>query len=337
MLAALLYFLEKKKVDRGFIEYFAWPAIWVVVGTAAGFLSQWSYILISGNEAGRFGSSFDSPLLWYRLLPSGTYSLGVLPGIVLALFPVAMLVAYRFFGQGWKVNPLRLTAILAIPAVLFAGGILVSVKIGGGSNLHNLDAFLVAWMILGGYTATHQWQLDDVREEVPRSIPAALFMVVIWIPICFAIGLGKPLRSFDMHQARLAMDEIRSIVEPIAEQDGEVLFISQRHLQTLGYVQSGELIPEYETVFLMEMAMSRNEPYLEQFHKDLSEQRFDLIVVDRLSTQIQSRNDDFAEENNAWVEEVSMPIICHYGIAERLSMPPLDFYIPLNEQVECDY
>jgi hypothetical protein len=87
----------------------------------------------------------------------------------------------------------------------------------------------------------------------------------------------------------------------------------------------------------MEMAMSRNKPYLDQFHTDLREQRFDLIVVDRLSTQIQGRNDDFAEENNAWVEEVSRPILCHYGIAERLSRPPVDFYVPLSERNECDY
>jgi hypothetical protein len=261
----------------------------------------------------------------------------VLPGILLVLLPVAMLVAYRFFGQGWKVEPLRLSAILAIPVVLFAGGIVVSVKIGGGSNLHNLDAFLVALMILGVCTAAHRWQLDHNLEDIRGSIPVILFMALIWMPICFAIGLGKPLRSFDMQQANRAMEKIRSIVEPFTAQDGEVLFIAQRHLLTLGELNNVELIPEYETVFLMEMAMSRNEPYLEQFHTDLEKQRFDLIVVDRLSTQIQSRKDDFAEENNAWVEEVSRPILCHYGVAERLSNPPLDFYVPLGEEATCDF
>jgi hypothetical protein len=336
MLAALLYFLEKKRTERGLIEYFAWPAIWFAVGTAAGFFSQWFYIYISGNEAGRFGSSFESPLLWYRLLPSGTYPLGVLAGIFLASLPIAILVAYRFLGQGWKVEPLRLIAILAVPAVLFAGGILVSVKIGGGSNLHNLDAFLAALMILGVYTGTNHWQLDDDSLAQRKSIPTVVFMVMIWMPICFAIGMGKPLRSFDMQQASRVMEQIRSIVEPIAESNGKVLFISQRHLLSFGKLEGVDLIPEYETVFLMEMAMSRNEPYLAQFHEDLSEQRFDLIVVDRLSTQIQGRNDDFAEENNAWVEEVSRPIVCHYGIADGLSSPPLDFYMPLREQSVCD-
>jgi hypothetical protein len=337
MLAVLLYLLERSKAEQGLVEYFAWPAVWFMVGTAAGFASQWLYIAISGNEAARFGSSFDSPLLWYRLLPSGTYPLGVLPGILLALLPMAILIAYRLIVQNWKVKPLRLIAILAIPAVLLAGGIVVSAKIGGGSNLHNLDAFLVALMIIGGYTAANRWQLNAGDDSLAPKVPAALFMAVIWVPVCFAIGMGKPLRSFDMQQANLSMEKIQSIVEPVAERGGEVLFISQRHLQTLGYIRAGELIPEYETVFLMEMAMSGNEPYLEQFHKDLREQRFDLIVVDRLSTQIQSRNEDFAEENNAWVEEVSRPIICYYAVADRLSSPPLDFYVPLTKQSQCSY
>lgn len=336
MLAALIYFLERRKTGEGFLEYFAWPASWFVIGSAAGFASQWLYILISGNEAGRFGSSFDSPLLWYRLLPSGTYPLGVLPGIILALLPILLLVAHHFLIQGWKVEPLRLAAIVAIPTVLFAGGIVVSAKIGGGSNLHNLDAFLVALMILGAYTAADRWQMDGEHEGEPQSIPAILLMSVIWMPICFAIGLGKPLRSLDMQQANESLARIRSTVAPISAQGGDVLFISQRHLQTFGLIDDVELIPEYETVFLMEMAMSRNRTYLDQFHEDLNNHRFDLIVVDRLSTQIQEREHNFAEENNAWVEEVSQPILCNYEPVDSLRDPPLQLFVPLENQRPCN-
>lgn len=328
MLAALLFFLERKRSGSGFLGYFTWPAIWFVIGSGAGFASQWVYILVSGNEAGRFGSSFDSPLLWYRLLPSGTYPLGVLPGILLALLPILLLIAYRFFMQHWKVEALRLTAILAIPAVLFAGGLVVSVKIGGGSNLHNLDAFLAALMILGSYTAANKWQLDREPQAGKTPTPGLLFMSIIWMPICFAIGLGKPLRSFDIQQANRAMENITAIVESTAERGGTVLFISQRHLQTLGYVQGVELIPEYETVFLMEMAMSGNEEYLEQFRRDLKNRRFDLIVVDALSTQIQDRDEDFAEENNAWVTEVSFPILESYKVVATFEMPPTQILAP---------
>ncbi|MDF1499275.1 MAG: hypothetical protein P1P76_02255 [Anaerolineales bacterium] len=328
MMAALLYLLERKKEGRGLLTYFAWPAAWFIVGSAAGFASQRLYILISGNEPGRFSSSFESPLLWYRLLPSGTYPLGVLPGIILASLPLAIMVAYLLHKQGWRIEPLRLAAIAAILAVLLVGGIIVSAKIGGGSNLHNLDAFLVALLIVGGYGAADRWQVDHLKPVEKRSIPVVLGMLAIWMPICFTIGMGRPLRSFDMQQANESLARIRSTVAPISAQGGNVLFISQRHLQTFGLIDGVELIPEYETVFLMEMAMSRNREYLDQFHEDLNDHRFDLIVVDRLSTQIQEREHNFAEENNAWVEEVSNPVLCHYGVVERLATPPVDILAP---------
>jgi hypothetical protein len=83
------------------------------------------------------------------------------------------------------------------------------------------------------------------------------------------------------------------------------------------------------------MAMSRNRDYLDQFHKDLQAHRFNLIVVDHLSTQIQNRDHNFAEENNAWVEEVSYPILCHYVAIDSLREPPLQFFVPSDDQEAC--
>jgi hypothetical protein len=332
ILAALLYMIERKKVGKGQFRYFLWPSIWFVGGVVFGFLSQWLYILVSGNEAGRFGSSFDSPLLWYRLLPSSTYPLGVLPGILFASLPLLLLIVYRLKSQ-LCAHAFRLIAIATILVVLFGGGILVSVKIGGGSNLHNLDAFLVVFMVLGVYIALGRWQrLDSVGEA---SNPLILVMLAVWMPILFTIGMGKPLRSYDMDQAQQSLTSIQSIVHSLSSGEGEVLFISQRHLLTFDEIKGVDLVPDYETVFLMEMAMSRNRDYLDQFQGDLRNHRFDLIVVDRLSTQIQGRDHNFAEENNAWVEEVSLPILCDYVLAHRLEGPPLDFYVPINGESPC--
>jgi hypothetical protein len=163
-----------------------------------------------------------------------------------------------------------------------------------------------------------------------------LFMLAIWMPIFFSIGMGKPLRSYDIERAQGSVDQVEAIVKPIAENGGDVLFISQRHLLTFGDVEDIEMIPEYETVFLMEMAMSRNREYLDHFQDELREKRFEMIVVDRLSNQIQGRDHNFAEENNAWVEEVSRPILCHYVVFDGLSNPPLDFYVPRSDESPCD-
>ena len=59
--------------------------------------------------------------------------------------------------------------------------------------------------------------------------------------------------------------------------------------------------------------MSDNTAYLDTFHDDISHQRFALIVSEPLTTQVQGRSHGFGEENDAWVERVSEPILCYYA------------------------
>lgn len=336
MLAVLLILLENRRSDHPGRELIPWSAVWILTGITAGFTSQWLYMLASGNDAGRFGSSFASALLWYRLLPSATYPLGVLPGVIAISLPVVILVRWSFSNNSHRMHPLRAFGMVIILIALLAGGILVSVKIGGGSNLHNLDAYLVALMIIGAYALFDRRVPDGYAETDAAPLPLFMLLPVVWIPIAFAIGMGASLRHFDLDRAHNTLEQIRSIAERAGERGEEALFISQRHLLALGMIENVELVPEYETVFLMEMAMSGNRDYLDAFHADLSAQRFDLIVVDRLSTTIQGRDHNFAEENNAWVEEVSEPILCNYVETDRFSTPPLQILVPRDPSDRCD-
>ena len=119
-------------------------------------------------------------------------------------------------------------------------------------------------------------------------------------------------------------------VEQADQQGGEVLFISQRHLLTLGML--GEvttpLVPDYELVFLMEMAMSGNRFYLDAFQSGLQAQRYALIVSGPLTTNLQGRAHSFGEENDAWVIEVSEPILCYYKPILKLKDPALMLLVP---------
>ncbi len=304
MLAALLYFLEQARGTGSIVRYLRWPVLWFVGGTLVGLVSQSLYLFLSGNDPSTFGSSFSSLLLWYRLLPSATYPLGVLPAILFASVPLCLVWIARWNSVLRRTDWIRLLGIVSALVVLLIGGILVSVKIGGGSNLHNLDAFLVAMLISAAYLLGNKW-VPQAAPMQPTAWQTAALVAAIWMPIFFALGSGLPLRSHDLEQARQALGSIQSTVDRVTAKGEEILFISQRHLLTFGQIEGVELIPEYETVFLMEMAMSRTQPYLDQFHADLTQKRFGLIVVDRLSTQLQGREHGFAEENNAWVEEVS--------------------------------
>jgi hypothetical protein len=85
----------------------------------------------------------------------------------------------------------------------------------------------------------------------------------------------------------------------------------------------------------MEMAMSGNQKYLDRFHAQLEDQDFGLIVVDRLSTALQGARHNFGEENDAWVTEVSRPLLCSYEYAARFERPPVDLLVPRTTPTAC--
>ena len=66
-----------------------------------------------------------------------------------------------------NVHPLRSILCLAMLVILLAGGAVASVKIGGGNNLHNMDAYLVLLLVLGAYVVTGQ-VAAEARPQAPK-------------------------------------------------------------------------------------------------------------------------------------------------------------------------
>lgn len=82
---------------------------------------------------------------------------------------------------------------------------------------------------------------------------------------------------------------MQAVLDQLREQPGEVLFISERQLLSFHELQGVRVVPEYEKVFLMEMAMGNNQPYLQRFYMDLVSHRFKAIITDTISTRLQGR------------------------------------------------
>jgi hypothetical protein len=343
MLAAAIYLLEtpltrfagKSAVLLASLRYITLPALWVILGTAVGYVSQEAYKLVSGNPPEVFGSSFSSDLLWYRLLPNPTYPLGILPSAVLVSLPLLLLAGVKLWHTWRGLHPLRLFGLAGILAVLFAGGVVVSVKIGGGSNLHNLDAYLVLLLLicaaiyLGALHIDHP-QPSDIRTQLPTWLEPLLLALTVAIPIGYALTTGGPLPQRDPAAADQALQAVAQAVEQSNQQGKEVLFISQRHLLTFGMLgdTTTPLVDDYELVFLMEMAMAGNRPYLDAFQSDLKQQRYGLIVSGPLTTNLQGRQHSFGEENDAWVKEISIPILCYYEPVLKQKDPALMLLVP---------
>ena len=291
---------------------------------------------MSGQDVNRFTSSLGSQLLWYRLLPNPTYPLGVLPAILMASLPVFLLMFNHWRSGKASMAPLRQLGVVVIALVLFGGGLVVSTKIGGGSNLHNLDAYLVVLAVSGAYVFAGGIE-HEVGGESDEFHPSLMIKgLLVSVPILFVLGAGSTIVRYDAGQTQSALDLVGEYAQGAAIEGDDVLFISQRHLLTLDMVQDVPLVPEHETVFLMEMAMSGNQAYLDDFHNDLREGRFGLIIVATLERQYQGRTHAFGEENDAWVREVSEPILCYYAPLETLDSPRLQLLVPRAESEWCE-
>ena len=314
MLAAAIYFLEEQVDGKALWRYLLPPAAWTVIGSGLALFVQQVYIIGSGNPPDQFQSSLSSDLLWYRLLPNRTFPLGILPAILLVSMPLGLVILERLWTLRGRLHWIRILALLGILIVLLSGGLLVSVKIGGGSNLHNLDAYLALLLVIGSGFYFGQFHLEDgeLAQETSLGRLPGLVGLAVLVPVYFSITAGGPLVFHDSGADQQALQTLNQLVQSAVQNGGEVLFISQRQLLTFHILQDVPLVPEDEQVFLMEMVMSRNQPYLQAFHQDIENHRFALIISDPLVVQYQGRWHSFGEENDIFVSSVSEPVLCDY-------------------------
>ena len=313
LLAATLYLLERPKPeDISIHRYLLHPLLWVIVGSLVAFGSQAVYITRSGNPVDWFRSSVSSPLFWYRLLPSATYKTGVLLAILFASLPLILLIVSTVRRRPLQWHPIRLLGLGTILGVLLVGGLVVSTKIGGGDDLHNLDAFLVNLLVIGSYLLFKRFKQGQYHAD-PMTKPAWQVMALVWtVPILFAIGLGGSVSFPNLERANDTLTQLRDIVGETIARGGNVLFMSERHLLTFGYIDEVELEHPYEKTFLMEMAMSDNQQYFDMFDADLEAHRFALIVTNPQHIIYKGRDYPFGEEDDAWVRNVSTRLLKHY-------------------------
>ncbi len=337
MLAVALYALEQpESPDEGFVAYWTRPVVWVVAGAIAGLAAQAVYVRVSGNPASDFGTAFSSALLWYRLLPNVTFAPGVLLALGWACLPLGLIAARRLL-RGWvSLTGWRLAAVAVILLALLGGGLVVSVKIGGGGDLHNLDAFLVAFAVVGlklGFDTRLR-----TSQAPPTPDPALawwLQALLVGAPLAFVLAGGAPWTSRDAGREIQTLAAIRAGAADSSAHGRPVLFLTERQLITFGQVTETGLVPQYEKVTLMEMAMAGNHAYLSAFYRDVFGQRFGLIVSEPLVVQSQGRTHAFGEENDAWSAQVAAPVLCAYMPIFTSTDPRVQLLVPRPDVSGC--
>ncbi len=331
MLAIAIYLLETPIENRGW-RYWLTPFVWGVSGLAAALLSQFVYIRISGNaDARSFGSSFTSDLIWSRLLPNETFPMGIFLGIAIVSAPLIFSLIQMLRGRISHLHPLRWLALTFLVLALFFGGLVVSVKIGGGADLHNMDAFLVMLALIG--TSFFAGRVPGEREANPAwgLVHASVAVSALLVPIGFAL---PQIGFFQRYDSTVVEKDIRLLQASAKETNGEILFITERQLLIFDEIKNASLVPEYEQMELMEMAMAGNRDYLEKFYADLQDHRFALIVAEEQKFT-QQKQGAFIEENNAWVRFVGAPILCAYKPVATLSSANIQIFIPRETNPDC--
>lgn len=331
MLAIAIYLLETPFAGKGW-RYWLTPFVLGISGLIAAVAAQFMYINISGNTNIRtFGSSFTSDLIWTRLLPNDTFPLGILLGIAIVSAPLVIAIIQMLRGKFSNLHPLRWGALFTILIVLFLGGLIVSVKIGGGADLHNMDAFLVLLALIATSFFAGSVAGEEGSNPAWGQISWPVTVAILLVPIGFALPQIGSLPSYDHVKVE---KDIRKLQQTISSGEGETLFVTERQLLTFETLNNIPLVPEYEQSELMEMAMSGNREYLETFYSDLKRHRFEFIIAEEQKFT-QQKKGSFIEENNAWVRYVGAPLLCAYKPVETLSSANVQIFVPRPGQPSC--
>jgi hypothetical protein len=275
---------------------------------------------------------------------------------LIAVAPTLAILVYLSVTQKWVLNTWQKLGIILPSLAFLVVGLIVSTKIGGGGDLHNLDMFLIGiffTVVIAWENGGRQW-LGKI-EAHPIWIKATLVLLLVipgiqplsvlrsfsftddlsWLVTLTDVSDGKFLEMLP------SQDEVDDILQTIRrevdarETQGEVLFLDQRQLLTFGYVEDVKLVPEYEKKILMNEAMADNVGYFAPFYADLEARRFSLIVTEPLRAPVKDSDYEFGEENNAWVKWVVEPMLCYYDEIETFRSAQIQLLIPKQGNVDC--
>jgi hypothetical protein len=297
------------------------------------------------------------PLLWYRLFPNATYGMGILAGILIATLPVIAILLYLLIHKKWRLNLWQGLSIAAPLLAFLVVGLIVSVKAGGGGDLHNMDMFLIGLLftsVIAWKNGGSSWFAQvDLSPSWVKWIMVLLLALpglqslgqmrtfqfdgdMAWLAVLTDRPLEKPIDLFPSDQvAEKALEKIRNEIARVRSEGGEVLFLDQRQLLTFGYVTNVPLVPEYEKKILINQAFYADSAYFQNFYNELQDHRFGLIISELLYTPIKDSSYEFGEENNAWVTWVSAPLLCYYEPLETMKDVKVQLLVPRNGDVDC--
>lgn len=333
-LAVLFYVLRTPFPREAFWKYIKWPLIYLVSGGISSFTVYLTFINETGFVIPFLNPNMDYAFFLYKFWPNNGF-MGLLPGTGLLTLPVLLIVTYGIWKYRRNIHWMRLLIILCVLGIFFVGSMAVSIRAGGGYDLHNYDSIILLLFVCGCFFGMDAILLDKVRylEHVPFTSYVVLVSILL-IPVLFSysrISLG-PYKPSD--QTEQTLSEIRQVIQDLGDSSGNhpVLFIDQRQLLVYQMIEEVNFYVPYEKIELMEMAMARNYDYKSQFVEDLENQKFSLIVSEVLRPWVKGFEPTKFErdwyENNMWVDFVAIPVLNYYYPVYENKVMGIAIYAP---------
>lgn len=319
-LAILFYILQTPLETKSVRRYMQWPALYGLVGGITSLAAYGLHIWLNGYIVPFFHPEMNYGFFRFKLLPNDAYPLGLLPGIALASLPLVALIAIYSLRNLQAVHGLRWVAIALILLLYFSGSTYVSLRAGGGFDLHNYDTFLLLLFItcvfLGMGAVTHD---QPARSAGPSGMPGAwlkipaILLGLSLIPVGFALASISPIKAYSSADAEATIEAIEQRINEIQlTSDQPILLIDARHLLVFDRIRLEQLYLPYEKIELMEMAMAINTPYLEGFHQKVARKTFSLIISEILVEARRDIRQPGGYEKNVWNIYVVQPILRYY-------------------------
>jgi hypothetical protein len=307
------------------------------ISLAAGLIpSKDQYLAVAQGDSTASGQA----LLWYRLLPNNTLGPGVLFLALMYTLPLLIILAWWMISRRSQFDWIQKLAIWGALTGFFVIGLVISTKIGGGGDLHNLDMFLITLLVV-----IVLWlmslDINSAQMRWPTWIVGLGLYLIFWVTYPFT-----PLSPSSNYNPFLELPKENDVAKVLSTtqnevakyaKSGEVLFMDQRQLLVFGYIPAIPFIPEYEKKYMMDQAMANNAAYFQPYYHDLAKRRFALIVTEPLKTR---RREDlggpFSEENDDWVLWVSNPTLCFYEPIYVSTDVNVELLVPKQNPVGCE-
>lgn len=278
--------------------------------------------------ADRIASTLSNQdLIWSRLLPNSTNPTGILISITLATVPTLIFIFLTARGKISRLKKPELGYVILCLLATFIVGATVSVKIGGGSNLHNFDLYFLTIVLLAGIFHRSIFDFfNDFSGKRQESVLMALLVGSIFVFFQHELFNIKPITVPSSAIQAQVLDRMQAEIDA-RKDEGEILFIDQRQLLTFGYIKA-PLVVDYEKKLLMNEALSNDRAYFDAFYSDLKDGRFSLIINEPTNITYQEDEVSYGEENDAYVKWVSEPLLCYYEALETFSQVNVELLIP---------